>query len=221
MAHRGIVAGVAVLVLLSSVPLFMIANKNFLPQRRPVGVRDQPARARGHEPRVDRGASPTASPARSAARCPKSTTRWSRSPATRRKTRNLAHDLRAPDADRAARSAISSRSWTTSATRSCRRSPSDLRTSVQPVADDRRRRLAERRRPVRDQRTRSEEARDAQQAARRQGEGDPGRRRRRHVAERRQAGAVGAASIGRRRPTSACRSATPPRRCACWSAATR
>jgi HAE1 family hydrophobic/amphiphilic exporter-1 len=30
MAHRGIVAGVAVLVLLSSAPLFMIANKNFL-----------------------------------------------------------------------------------------------------------------------------------------------------------------------------------------------
>ena len=30
MAHRAIVAGVAVLVLLSSVPLFMIANKNFL-----------------------------------------------------------------------------------------------------------------------------------------------------------------------------------------------
>ena len=32
MAHRAIVAGVAVLVLLSSVPLFMMANKNFLPQ---------------------------------------------------------------------------------------------------------------------------------------------------------------------------------------------
>jgi HAE1 family hydrophobic/amphiphilic exporter-1 len=31
LAHRGIVAGIAVLVLLSSVPLFMIANKNFLP----------------------------------------------------------------------------------------------------------------------------------------------------------------------------------------------
>ncbi len=31
MAHRGIVAGVAVLVLLSSVPLFKMANKNFLP----------------------------------------------------------------------------------------------------------------------------------------------------------------------------------------------
>ena len=31
MGHRGIVAGVAVLVLLSSVPLFMMANKNFLP----------------------------------------------------------------------------------------------------------------------------------------------------------------------------------------------
>ncbi|MGE5244601.1 MAG: efflux RND transporter permease subunit [Betaproteobacteria bacterium] len=32
MAHRAIVAGLAVLVLLSSVPLFAVANKNFLPQ---------------------------------------------------------------------------------------------------------------------------------------------------------------------------------------------
>jgi HAE1 family hydrophobic/amphiphilic exporter-1 len=32
MAHRGIVAGLALLVLLSSVPLFMMANKNFMPQ---------------------------------------------------------------------------------------------------------------------------------------------------------------------------------------------
>ncbi len=32
MAHRGIVAGVAVLVLLSSVPLFMVVPKNFMPQ---------------------------------------------------------------------------------------------------------------------------------------------------------------------------------------------
>jgi HAE1 family hydrophobic/amphiphilic exporter-1 len=31
LAHRGIVAGIAGLVLLSSVPLFMVANKNFLP----------------------------------------------------------------------------------------------------------------------------------------------------------------------------------------------
>src|SRR5262245_35245603 len=31
LAHRGIIAGIAVLVLLSSVPLFMLANKNFLP----------------------------------------------------------------------------------------------------------------------------------------------------------------------------------------------
>ena len=56
------------------------------------------------------------------------------------------HDLRPPEADRSSGRAISSRSWTTSATRSCRRSPPDLRTSVQPVADDRRRRRAERRR---------------------------------------------------------------------------
>jgi HAE1 family hydrophobic/amphiphilic exporter-1 len=32
MAHRAVVAAIAVLVLLSSVPLFMIANKNFMPQ---------------------------------------------------------------------------------------------------------------------------------------------------------------------------------------------
>src|SRR5687767_14026507 len=32
MAHRAIVAGVAVLVLLSSVPLFMVVPKNFMPQ---------------------------------------------------------------------------------------------------------------------------------------------------------------------------------------------
>jgi HAE1 family hydrophobic/amphiphilic exporter-1 len=32
MAHRAVVAGLAVLVLLSSAPLFMIANKNFMPQ---------------------------------------------------------------------------------------------------------------------------------------------------------------------------------------------
>ena len=31
LAHRAVVAGIAVLVLLSSVPLFMVANKNFLP----------------------------------------------------------------------------------------------------------------------------------------------------------------------------------------------
>ena len=32
LAHRGAIAGIAVLVLLSSVPLFMVANKNFLPE---------------------------------------------------------------------------------------------------------------------------------------------------------------------------------------------
>jgi HAE1 family hydrophobic/amphiphilic exporter-1 len=31
LAHRGVIAGIAVLVLLSSVPLFMVANKNFMP----------------------------------------------------------------------------------------------------------------------------------------------------------------------------------------------
>ena len=39
--------------------------------------------------------------------------------------------------------------------------------------------------------------------------------------ERRQAGALACRSIGRRRRTSACRSATPPKPFACWSAAIR
>ena len=50
-----IVAGVAVLVLLRSVPLFMVANKNFMPQDDQSRVRGQPARAGRHQPRGDRG----------------------------------------------------------------------------------------------------------------------------------------------------------------------
>ena len=72
-----IVAGVAVLVLLSSVPLFMIGEQELPAAGRPVGVRDQPARAGRHEPRIDRGASPTASPTPSGSASRKWTTRWS------------------------------------------------------------------------------------------------------------------------------------------------
>ena len=55
MAHRGLIAGLAVLVLLSSVPIFRIVNVNFTPQDDQSRVRRQPARARGHQPRGDRG----------------------------------------------------------------------------------------------------------------------------------------------------------------------
>ena len=50
---------------------------------RSVGVRDQPARARGHEPRVHRGHRRTVSPTPSASGCRRSTTRSSPSPAIR------------------------------------------------------------------------------------------------------------------------------------------
>ena len=49
----GIVAGIAVLVLLSSVPLFMVANKNFLPNDDQSEFEVGAARAGGHEPRGD------------------------------------------------------------------------------------------------------------------------------------------------------------------------
>ena len=144
-----IVAGVAVLVLLSSVPLFMMANKNFLPQddqsefevnlRAPEGtsleateVHRQPDRRRA---------------IRAAAR--RSTTRWSRSATIRRKTRNLGDDLRPAEADRGARA----RSVRGDGRRP-QRDPADarapnLRTSVQPVATIGGGGSAERRHPVR------------------------------------------------------------------------
>ena len=52
-------------------------------QRRPVGVRDQPARARGHEPRVDRGHHEPRGGGDPAPACRKWRTRSCRSPATR------------------------------------------------------------------------------------------------------------------------------------------
>ena len=76
MAHRAIVAGVAVLVLLSSVPLFMIAQQELHAAGRPVGVRGQPARARGHQPRVDRGDHQPRRQRDARSSCPRWTTRW-------------------------------------------------------------------------------------------------------------------------------------------------
>ena len=76
LAHRGIVAGIAVLVLLSSVPLFMIANKNFLPERRPVGVRGRRcARRKARASRRPRS-SPTGSRARIQRAAGSRATRW-------------------------------------------------------------------------------------------------------------------------------------------------
>jgi len=53
--NRAVVAAVAVLVLLSSVPLFMMANKNFMPQD-DASEFEVTCAPRGHQPRIDRSA---------------------------------------------------------------------------------------------------------------------------------------------------------------------
>ena len=125
---------VAVLVLVSSVPLFIVVDKNFIPNddqsefevnlRAPEGTSleateliDQPHRRRPSGsalPEVDYtvatiGGDPVEDP-------------------------QPVVGLRPADADSKRGRAISSRSWTSFATRSCRRCAKGLRTSVQPVA---------------------------------------------------------------------------------------
>jgi len=54
MSHRAIVAGLAALVLISSVPLFMVANKNFLPNDDQSEFEIILRAAGGDQPRIDR-----------------------------------------------------------------------------------------------------------------------------------------------------------------------
>ncbi len=54
MAHRAIIAGLAVLVLLSSVPLFMMVNKNFMPQDDQAEFEINSARTGRNQPRSHR-----------------------------------------------------------------------------------------------------------------------------------------------------------------------
>ena len=118
-----IVAGVAVLVLLSSVPLFMVANKNFLPQDDQAEFEINLRAARRHEPR-DRPRC-IANRIANAVRAAAAGGRLHAGHDRRRPGEDAQprHRLRAADADRSARSAISSRSWTTiRKRRSCRRS---------------------------------------------------------------------------------------------------
>ena len=220
MAHRAIVAGVAVLVLLSSVPLFMMANKNFMPQddqsefevnlRAPEGTSLESTEVH-HQPHRERD--PRAR-ARSGLHAGHGRRRSGEDAQPRQ-------HLRAPDADRATARAISSRSWTSSARQILPPLAADLRTSVQPVATigGGGSQNADVQFVINGPDLQKLEAISRQLVER--VKSDPGRRRRRHVAERRQAGAVGAGRSARRRPTSACRSATRPKRCACWSAAIR
>ena len=79
---------------------------------RSVGVRDQPARAGRHQPRIDRGPDQPRRQRGPAAAAGGRLHAGHRSAAIRRKTRNLGNDLRPAEADRGSASAISSRSWT-------------------------------------------------------------------------------------------------------------
>ncbi len=87
--------------------------------------------------------------------------------------------------------------------------------------DDRRRRQPERRNPVHHQRARSEAARAVREYGHGGSEEGARRRRPRHVAQRRQARALGASSTGSRPPIWACRFPMRPTRCGCSSAAIR
>ena len=159
-------------------------------ERRSVRVRDHSSRARGDEPRVDRSdhepdyerdPEPDAgSGVHAGADC----RRWSED------TQPGQH-LRPADADR--------RSPARSVRGHGRRPQPDSSTALDRPADrgaacgqHRRRRESERRHPVHHQRARSGEARHLQQAAGRARPQDEGRGGRRHVAQRGQAGNVGA-----------------------------
>ena len=191
LAHRGIIAGIAVLVLLSSVPLFMVANKNFLPNddqaefevgvRAPEGTSLEATEiiANRIASRIQRlpGVSYTlVSVADDPAQTRNSGTVYVRlTPVNERdqdqfELMNVVRE-RDPAGGR-------------------RAEPAHWRPAGR---HHRRRRQPERRDPVHDQRPGSEAARAIRQRRHRGGEEGAGRRRPRHVAQRRQAGAVGGA----------------------------
>ena len=158
MAHRAIVAGVAVLVLLSSVPLFMVRQQE-LHVRTTTSRSSRSTCARRRARASSRPkSSPTGSPTRSAAGSRKWTTRWSRSAAIQSATRNLAtiYVRLTPIEERTRDQFAVMGVVRDEILPPLAAGPADIGAAG---GDDRRRRLAERRRPVPDQRTRSEEAR--------------------------------------------------------------
>ena len=108
MAHRAIVAGVAVLVLLSSVPLFMIANKNFMPQDDQSEFEINLRAPEGTSLEVDRGPDQPRRRRRSAQQLPEVDYTLVTIAGDPAKTRNLGDDLRPAEADRRRARAISS-----------------------------------------------------------------------------------------------------------------
>ena len=199
LAHRGIVAGIAVLVLFSSVPLFMLANKNFLPNddqsefevglRAPEGtsldateiIANRIASRIRKLPEVDYTLVTVAD---DPAQTQNLGTVYVRlKPVNKRAARPVRGDEPGPK-----RRAAADRRQETPDRRAAGR-------------DHRRRRQPERRDSVHHQRAGSQLLEKYRQCRWRRGEEGAGRRRRGHVAERRQAGALGAARpVEGRRP---------------------
>jgi hypothetical protein len=202
LAHRSVVAVGAVLILLSSVPLFMVANKNFLPNddqsEFEVGVR-APGRHEHRRHRADR------EPHRG------------RRPASAGSRLHAGHDCRRPVADAEFRNDLrppeAAGSAEAGSVRRHERRARERHAAVrggQPAhrraagRHHRGRRPPERGDPVHRQRPGPREAGAVRQRDRRRGPQGARRRRRGHVVERRQARAVGEAGPpeggGSRRP---------------------
>ena len=219
MAHRGIVAGVAVLVLLSSVPLFMVANKNFLPLDDQAEFEINLRAAGRHEPRVDRA---PREPRRQRRPAAAAGGRLHAGHGRRRPgdTRNLADHLRAAAAVEARERDQFAIMDDGAQRRSCRRSRRGLRTSVQPIATIGGGGSQNADVQFLDHRARPEEARRDRPEARRASRRVPG------VVDLDTSLNVGKPELSVQidRPKAAdlgVRSATRPRHCACSSAATR
>ena len=200
------------------------SNKNFMPERRPVGVRGRPARAGGHQPARRPRSSPTGSRTRVRGSCPRSTytlVTVGRRPGADAERRRRSTCGCMPIEERDARPVRGD--GRRCARRSCPQfAAADLRTGGAAGRGHRRRR---------------QQSADIQfvvngpdlRAARSATPTQLRRDARRHpgvvdVDTSLNVGKpelVGARSTGRRRRTSACRSPMPPRRCGCWSAATR
>ncbi len=218
MAHRGLVAVGTVLVLLSSVPLFQRHGRELHARGRPVAVRRHAARARGHQPgRHGRAGQPArARPIRQHPR--------GRLHARHRGRRHRGHAEHGVDAACGCMPIEDARPRPVRGHgRGARRDPAGVPRGRHPHgrAGRWRSRRRRRRHPVHGAGPRSEDS--SRSTARR-----CARRRWRFPGSSTStprstpaSPSCRSTSTGPRRPTSACRWPTPPRRCACWSPATR
>ena len=134
MAHRGIVATLAVLVLLSSVPLFRIGERHLHHAGRPIGIRCHRSRPGGHEPRGDAVDGQSADDGDST----DPGGQLHAGDGGGRRCRNAEHRVASSSSSCPSRRGIatSSRSWPKCATTSCPRSPRRASAPVSAVAEE-------------------------------------------------------------------------------------